>query len=190
MIAIAAVGTFIAACSTAGIASSAPKLNVKIGGQDKTMEISSGGVYYGNVISTAPGKPNIQTSCHDIVLANYQMDTKNMATMKKPMTAPDQMRVWFTLTGEEGTNTDSPFKVGTYDVKADKVNKVRTVVIATQADGKDKEVFFDTMSSVSKISGTVKITSVTADSVSGDIDLGEGDNWVKGSFTAKLPAKK
>lgn len=178
------------ACGGAGIASSAPKLSVKTSGKDATLEVKSGGVYYGNIISTAPGKPSIQTFSHSIYLANYEMDTTNAATMKKPLTAPDQLRVMIGLQGEEGTKEDSPFKVGTYVLKADRFNKVSSATITTFADGKEKTDGFDAMSSLSKAEGEVKITSVTADSVSGEINLTEGEKTVKGSFTAKLPTKK
>jgi len=177
------------ACGGAGLGTSAPKLNVKTGGKDATMEIKTGGAYYGNVISTSPGKPPIQTFSHDIYLANYEMDTTNPATMKKPLTAPEQLRVQIGLQGEEGTKDDSPFKVGTYNLKAERFNKVRTVVITTFVDGKEKSDSFDTMSSMSKAEGEVKITAVTADSVSGEINVTEGDKSIKGTFTAKLPKK-
>ena len=38
----------------------------------------------------------------------------------------------------------------------------------------------------STLSGQVKVTSATADEISGDIDLTAGDNTIKGSFTAKV----
>jgi hypothetical protein len=188
--AIAFLGAFILSCSSVGGESSSAKLNIRVGGKDAVLNVKSGGVYYGNVISTAPGKPNVQTFCHYIVVANYEMDTTNLATMKKPLTSADQMRVMFSLTGEDGTNTDSPFKVGIYDAAGDKINEVRSLSVITQEDGKDKEEDFDTMSGSSKTAGTVKITSVTKDSVSGEIDVTEGDRSVKGTFTARLPQKK
>lgn len=180
---------FLMACGGAGVGSSSPKLNIKVGGKDSTMEVKSGGVYYGNVISTSPGKPPIQTFSHSIYLANYEMDTTNAATMKKALTAPEQVRILIGLQGEEGTKDDSPFKVGTYTLKAERFNKVSTVMISTFADGKEKSDNFDTMSSMSKADGEVKITSVTADSVSGEINVTEGDKTIKGTFTAKLPKK-
>ncbi len=62
-------------------------------------------------------------------------------------------------------------------------------MITTFADGKEKTDNFDTMSSMSKADGEVKITAVTADSVSGEINVTEGDKTIKGTFTAKLPKK-
>ena len=189
MILISIIAIFLSACGGAGVGSSSPKVNIKVGGKDSTMEVKSGGVYYGNVISTSPGKPSIQTFSHSIYLANYEMDTTNAATMKKALTAPEQIRLLIGLQGEEGTKTDSPFKVGTYTLKAERFNKVSVVMITTFADGKEKTDDFDTMSSMSKAEGEVKITAVTADSVSGEINVTEGDKTIKGTFTAKLPKK-
>lgn len=189
MILISIIAVFLTACGGAGLGTSSPKINIKTGGKDSTMEIKSGGVYYGNVISTSPGKPSIQTFSHSIYLANYEMETTSAATMQKPLTAPEQIRLQIGLQGEEGTKTDSPFKVGTYTLKAERFNKVSTIMITTFADGKEKTDNFDTMSSMSKADGEVKITAVTADSVSGEINVTEGDKTIKGTFTAKLPKK-
>jgi hypothetical protein len=180
----------LSACGGAGLGTSAPKLDVKVGGKASTLNIKSAGVGYGNVISTSPGKPSVQTFAHTFYLANYELDTTNVGTMRKTLTAPDQMRVGFELTGEEGTKDDSPLKVGTYGAKADKINSVRWISIVTFADGKETTTDFDTMGLTKKADGDVKITAITTDSVSGEINVTEGDKSVKGTFTAKLPKKK
>lgn len=172
-----------------GVGGGGSKLTVKSGGKEVSADVKSGGVSYGNIISTAPGKPNIQTFSHSIYLANFEMDLTNAATMKKALSSPEQIRVQIGLQGEEGTKDDSPFKVGTYNLKSERFNRISTVVITTFADGKEKSDSFDTMSSMSKAEGEVKITSVTADSVSGEINVTEGDKSVKGTFTAKLPKR-
>jgi hypothetical protein len=169
---------------------SASKLDVKVAGKDSTLNVKTGAVYYGNVISTAPGKPDIQTFAHTIYLANYEMETTSPAWTRKTPAAPDQTRVDIQLTGEEGTKTDSPFKVATYGAKAGKFNSVRGATIHTFADGKQTQTRFDTFASDSKVEGEVKITAVTADTVSGEVNLTDGGNSIKGKFTAKLPKSK
>jgi len=108
------------------------------------------------------------------------------------MTAPEQMRVEIQLTGEDGSGKDSPFKVGTYAAQADKTSGVRVVKIRTFADGKQTDASFNSLMGYSdkKAAGEVKITNVTADTVSGEVDLTEGDKSIKGAFTAKLPVAK
>lgn len=169
---------------------SASKLDVKVAGKDSALNVKTGAVYYGNVISTAPGKPDIQTFAHTIYLANYEMETTSPGWTRKVPSALDHMRVDIQLTGEEGTKTDSPFKVGTYGAKAGKFNSVRSVVIHTFADGKATRTHFNTLFSDSKVEGEVKITSVTADTVSGEVNLTDGGNSIKGNVTAKLPKAK
>ena len=67
---------------------------------------------------------------------------------------------------------------------------MRTITIVTFADGKETKTTFDTMGLTPKAEGDVKLTAVTADSISGEVNLSEGDKSIKGNFTAKLPKTK
>ena len=119
-------------------------------------------------------------------MANYDLDAANFAmTLQKPLTSDDQIRVEFSLVGEEGTNEKSPAKAGTYSAKADKYMKVETVGIVTRKSGTDTRNWLDR----SALTGEVKVTSVSADSISGDIDVTAGNASV-GSFTAKVLKRK
>ena len=119
--------------------------------------------------------------------ANYDLDAANFAmTLQKPLTSDEQIRVEFSLVGEEGTNDKSPVKAGTYSAKADKYMKVETVGLVTRRSGTDTRNWLDR----NALTGEVKVTSVSADSISGDIDLTAGNALVKGSFTAKLLKRK
>jgi hypothetical protein len=182
-------GLLLTACGGAGIGTSAPKLDVKLGGKDSTLNVKSGAVYYSSMAFTAPDKAAVKTSIHTIYIANFEMATTGPAWINNPLTAPDQMRVEFALTGEDGTTKDSPFKVGTYSAQAANVNGVRSAAIRTFADGKQTETRFKSLMSLGGkgASGEVKITSVTAETVSGEVNLSEDDNSIKGTFTAKLP---
>jgi len=124
---------------------------------------------------------------YNVQAADYDLDGSNFAmTLDKPMTSDDQMRVLFSLVGEEGTKEASPLKAGTYSAKADKYMKVETVGIVTRKGGTEVKNWFDR----STLNGQVKITSVSDDSASGDIDVTAGDSTVKGSFTAKILKRK
>lgn len=127
------------------------------------------------------------SSAYNVYVASYDLDAANFAmTMDKPLTGDDQFRVMFTLIGDEGTNDKSPLKAGTYSAKADKHMKVETVGIVSRKGGADNKVWLDR----STLSGEVKVTSATADEISGDIDVTAGDNTIKGSFTAKVLKRK
>jgi hypothetical protein len=64
--------------------------------------------------------------------------------------------------------------------------KVETVGIVTRKGGADIKNWFDR----STLNGEVRITSVSGDSASGEIDVSAGQNAVKGSFTAKILQRK
>ena len=126
-------------------------------------------------------------SAYNVYVANYDLDAGNFAmTLDKPLSSDDQVRVLFNLTGEQGTNDKSPLKAGTYSAKADKYLRVETVGIVSRKGGADSKVWFDR----STVTGEVKITSASAESISGDVDLTAGENVIKGSFTAKVLARK
>jgi hypothetical protein len=124
---------------------------------------------------------------YNVFTANYDLDATNFGmTLDKPMASEDQMRVVFSLVGEEGTKDPAPLKAGTYSAKADKYMKVETVGIVTRKGNVDTKTWFDRNS----LTGQVTLTSVTDDSASGDIDVTAGDSAIKGSFTAKILKRK
>ena len=194
---ILGISLFLAACGGnvgtnagtnvgTGATASTSKLDVKAGGKDSTLNVKSGGASYSGMNYSIPGQAT-KASIHTIHIANYELDRASPA---KALTTPDQMRVDIRIIGEEGTWDTSPFKIGTYSPKADKFNLVSNVTIVTFADGKQIETRFDNSSGNKKVDGEVKITSVTADTVSGEVNLTEGDKSVKGTFTANLFATK
>ena len=124
---------------------------------------------------------------YNIHAANYDLDGGRFgASLNNPMPADDSIRVMFSLVGEEGTKENSPLKAGMYSAKADKYMKVETVGIVTRKNGTEIKNWFDR----GALNGEVKVTSVSGDSASGDIDVTAGDNTVKGSFTAKILHRK
>lgn len=124
---------------------------------------------------------------YNIHAANYDLDAGRFgASLNNPMPADDSIRVMFSLVGEEGTKENSPLKAGTYSAKADKYMKVETVGIVTRKSGTDIKNWFDR----STLNGEVKVTSVSGDSASGEIDVTAGQNTIKGSFTAKVLQRK
>lgn len=181
------IGFLLAACGSGGIGGGSAKMDIKVGGKDTALAIkSSGSDKNVKTFTDTAGKVTTATSVY-ATMANYDMDTTNFASMKKPLTAPEQARVMLQLIGEEGTDQKSEFKPGTYKADpAGKFMKLDSLVVTTFADGKEVVTSFDTMFSASKITGQVVVKSVTADAISGDIDVTDGDKSVKGTFTAKI----
>lgn len=124
---------------------------------------------------------------YNVYAADYDLDAGNFAmTLDKPLASEDQIRIVFSLVGEEGTKDPAAIKTGTYSAKADKYMKVENVGIVTRKGSTDSKNWFDR----SSLNGQVNITSVTDDSFSGDIDVTAGDNTIKGSFTARILKRK
>ncbi len=126
-------------------------------------------------------------SAYNVYVANYDLDAANFAmTLDKPLASEDQVRVMFSLIGDEGTNDKSVLKAGTYAAKADKFMKVESVGIVSRKGGADSKVWLDR----STLTGQVKVTSASADEISGDVDVSSGETSIKGSFTAKVLKRK
>ena len=181
-----AAGLLFLACG-----SGSAKMDIKVGGKDTSLTVKSSGS--DKSVKTFTDKENKVTTATAFyaVMANYDMDTTNAASMKKPLTAPEQARVMLQLIGEEGTDQKAEFKPGTYKADpAGKFMKVDLLSVTTFADGKEVKTDFDMTFSGSKVTGEVRVKSVTADAISGEIDITEGDKSVKGTFTAKIPAPK
>ena len=58
--------------------------------------------------------------------------------------------------------------------------------IVSRTGGADNKVWLDR----GTLTGEVKLTSASADEISGDIDVTSGDTSIKGSFTAKILKRK
>ncbi|MGZ5484233.1 MAG: hypothetical protein ACXWID_19940 [Pyrinomonadaceae bacterium] len=183
-IVIVAVALSLASCSNSG----GNSLHVKSpAAGDKDLAIKSGYAYAVTKSFTDINQKITTAASCNVYAANYDLDAGNFAmTLDKPMTTDDNVRVTFSLVGEEGTNEKSPLKTGTYSAKADKYLKVETVGIVTRKGGADSKYWLDR----SSLTGDVKVTSVSDDSVSGDIDVTAGGASIKGSFTAKFLKRK
>ena len=122
-----------------------------------------------------------------VYAASYDLDAKNFSmTLDKPLTSDDQMRVVFSLVGDEGSNDKSLPKAGTYSAKADKFMKVEDVAIVTRRGGSDNRMWLERAT----LAGDVKVTSASGDQMSCEVDLTSGDTAIKGSFTAKVLNRK
>jgi hypothetical protein len=184
LVAISIAALSLSACSKGG----GNSLHVKhASAGDKDLAVKSSYAYPVTKSFTDINQKITTAVLYNVYAANYDLDAGNFAmTLDKPMASEDQMRVVFSLVGEEGTKDPAPLKVGTYSAKADKYMKVETVGIVTRKGNADTKNWFDR----SSLTGQVTLTSVTDDSISGDIDVTAGDSTIKGSFTAKILKRK
>lgn len=186
-----AVLALIVVVPTVGCCKSGSDSGLKLtydGATDKAMEATSGFIFATTKTFSWPdgsgGFAKAKASSHSIYLGNFELDaSRGMISLSSALKEDGQMRVSFGLVGADGTEAggkDSPpLAKGEYTAEADKFNKVDWVEIAVFEGGKEVKHRFD------KPTGTVKVTSSAADSISGDIDVKDGKNAVKGGFTAK-----
>lgn len=184
IVCVLAATAFAIACSKSGSAG----LHIKSAATgEKDVAVKSSYAFAVTKSFTDVNMKMTTASSYNVYAANYDLDAGNFAmTMDKPLTSDDQVRVVFSLIGEEGTKEASPPKAGTYSAKADKYMKVESVGIVSRKGGADNKNWFDR----GTLSGQVKVTSASAEQIAGDIDLTAGENTIKGSFTAKVLKRK
>ncbi|MDX6445009.1 MAG: hypothetical protein QOH71_2083 [Blastocatellia bacterium] len=154
---------------------------------EKDLPVKSGYAFAVTKTFTDTNNQMTTASAYNVYVANYDLDAGNFAmTLNKPLTADDQVRVQFTLIGEQGTNDKSPLKAGTYSARADKFMKVETVGIVSRKGGADNKVWLDR----STLTGEAKVTSISGDTISGEVDLSSGATSIKGPFAAKVLLRK
>lgn len=181
--------TFVVAVLVAGCSKSGGNdLHVKSPASgDKDLAVKSSYTFGVTKTFTDINQKITTAATYNVYAASYDLDAGNFAmTLQKPLTAEDQVRVEFSLVGEEGTTEKSALKTGTYSAKADKYMKVETVGIVTRKGSAESKNWLDR----STLTGEVKLTSVSDNSISGDIDVTAGESSVKGSFTAKILKRK
>lgn len=184
--AIIASALLLSACSKGGGGGNSLHVKSAAAGE-KDLAVKSGHTYAVTKSFTDINQKITTATLYNVYVANYDLDASNFGmTLDKPMASDDQMRVVFSLVGEEGTKDPAPLKAGTYSAKADKYMKVETVGIVTRKGSADTKSWLDR----SSLTGQVTLTSVTDDSISGDIDVTAGESTIKGSFTAKILKRK
>jgi hypothetical protein len=180
-----ALALFIGGCSK-GAGGSSMQLKSPATG-DKDMPVKSGYAFaVTKTFTDTTGKISTAPS-YRVYAANYDLDGGNFAlTLNKPLTADDQVRVVFSLVGDQGGNDRTAAKSGAYSAKADKFMKVEDVAIISRKAGTDNTGWFDR----GALTGDAKVTSVSGDTISGEVNLSSGAMSVKGPFTAKILVRK
>jgi hypothetical protein len=115
---------------------------------------------------------------------SFPADTKSYQLQDKAKEG--EVKVCFEINGQEGFNEDAQIAAGTYQMadfaggyKPDRVGL--SPKIYTFKDGKANKEFLKSNGT----KGEVEITSASADNISGNINLSDGDNEIKGSFSAE-----
>lgn len=173
-------------------ADSKPAFEVKVDGKVVPMEVKSSWESQ-NSYTAYSQEPPPTTALHQFAIRNYAYDKPNGSIMasNEKLSAAGQVLVFFTLYGENGKSDEkTPVKVATYNGGGTMNTTLGRVLVYMYGEGKDdlRIIAFDSGSTDNK--GAVKITSVTGDTITGEIDAsGKPDGKdvsVKGPFTVKI----
>ena len=189
MIMVLVIASCLIACGGGAGTGAGGGLTLKMNGADVPFEVKSTGVYPSTktFTFTKDGQSTMTKAVnHYIALASFEMETRGPVTMGRTLAADGETRVIFQIVGEEGTDEKAKVKPGTYTTKCEKYNCVDFVNLSRFANGKEEKISVDTQ----KAAGEVRITSVTEDTISGEVDITEGGHSVKGPFTAKITTKR
>lgn len=182
---IAVCALFITGCGKSGGGNSLQVKSTATG--EKDMPVKSSYAFAVTKSFTDVNMKITTAATYNVYAANYDLDGSFFAqTINKPMTADDQLRVTFSLVGDEGGTEKTAAKAGTYSAKADKFMKAESVGIVSRKGGADNTVWLDR----GALTGDVKVSSVSGDTITGEVDLTSGDTTIKGSFTAKILTRK
>lgn len=185
------LGTIFLLPACGGMGTSKPSLAVKIAGKDVPLEVKSSWEMTKDFTDYSdPKKPT--TALYWFAIRNYAYDKPNGTIIfdNEKLKAPGQVLVFISLYGEKAT-TDEKTAVKVADYKGDGKysTSLSTVTVYVFGEGKD-EVSSLSIGPGSDNKGDVKITSVTGDTVTGEIDASGKVNGkevsVKGPFTAKI----
>lgn len=158
-------------------------INFKAGGKEGVLKIKAGVMQaYEQDVSD----PKWDAAIYGFTLANFDMDKSE--GLAKTLTKPDEIRIYFKLYGDPGTNKTAPIKVGTYKADAKEFPKYdpSSMAIFTVEGGEMKRALSQDSPDIDT-RGEVKITSVEGDTVKGEINVTTADKIAaKGNFTAKI----
>lgn len=188
-----ATALFFAGCAATGEkkaddggsapAAEKPEIVFSVDGKENKFEPSGSWAYH-TAKSYSKKDDKFTTASTTIYLANVEIDgSGGFNTANKPLDKEGQYRVSFGFSGEKGTDEKTPIKVGDYVAKSESFepNKLDWVKIYHVAQGKESEVELDDKS----WKGKATISGIDGTNVAGSIDITDGKNTVKGTFSAK-----
>lgn len=182
--AICLVGLFLSGCGAVGSAGS-EQVTVKYPGTDsRVVDLQDGGFYSNTKTWTWKGNRET-TPVYYLCSANHQFITDGYSALGKDVEKAEDVKICFQLNGPKG-DKETPLETGSYKpagvsmANGPHYNSISSVLILTHEDGKPKEHSM----TMFKTKGEIKLTSVTDDSISGEVDLDDGENAVKGTFSA------
>ncbi|NNE68646.1 MAG: hypothetical protein HKN33_18930 [Pyrinomonadaceae bacterium] len=174
----------VTACGSVGSGGPA-SLTLKYPGNDNLkMPVKSGAFYSSTKTWTKPGEKTTSSS-NFVCIGDHEIDTSSGAISIGKKVEEGQTKVCFSIDGPKETKGEDPLAVDTYPLAKPSggsfsYKSVSNVSIYTYQDGKEVRNGIN----LYKGKGQIKITSATADEISGEIEFSDDESSIKGTFTA------
>ena len=124
---------------------------------------------------------------HTFIVANYDLPEKVTKMALQGSAKEDgRMRVEITIIGKKGTTKSTPVEPGEYKARVGNVGSPESSVnggrILVGSDGKEASTY---VGGADMKEGKVTIASVDGDMITGEVDITDGTNSIKGKFSVK-----
>ena len=128
----------------------------------------------------------VESVVHRIYLANYDLQLTDSSKQDyRRIVSDGQNRVEVQIEAEKDAPETAPMKVGNYSFKSEPFDRISSIIFSRFKDGKDLSHIVGGKAAT----GTIKISSVSDDEITGEIDVSDGDKSVKGKFKARRLGK-
>ncbi|MBX7174674.1 MAG: hypothetical protein K1X72_27105 [Pyrinomonadaceae bacterium] len=184
LILILSLTLFFTACGGLGF-------TVKYDGQQipfeaKSSWITSQGANFGGKFEGEKDKHALRW----LALRNFDYEVKSPYDTEGNPTADGQVKLFFSLHEDSGTNPQTPIKVSTFSGGNDGPMSLEFVNVHIFRNGKVESFPVSLSGQGNRKDSEVKITSVSDDTVTGEVNINvkakDKDLIVKGTFTAKI----
>lgn len=125
-----------------------------------------------------------------LVLRNFDYEVKSQYDTEDNPSADGQVKLFFSLHEDSGTNPNTPIKVSTFSGGNDGPMSLEFVNVHIFRNGKVESYPVSLSGQGNRKDSEVKITDVTDETVSGEVNINvkakDKELIVKGTFTAKI----
>lgn len=166
-------------------------IDLKYDGQSIPFETKSSWIttqeaLYGSSVKASTDKHALRW----ITLRNFDYEVKNALDTSGNPTSDGQVKLFFSIHEDPGTNPNTPIKVSNFSGANDGPMSLEFVNVFIFKDGKVETYPVSLGSQTNRKDSEVKILSVTDDSITGEVNVTvkarDKELLIKGPFTAKI----
>ncbi|MFQ3582826.1 MAG: hypothetical protein SNJ49_13080 [Chloracidobacterium sp.] len=174
--------------SSIACGSKAQELVLTVDGKSQPVALKSGYIYP-STIGLSKNTETKKASSYAFHLADYNLNPERGQLSLREAPTSDGYLVVFELIGKENEPAGTPLAPGVYPMATAGAGPFQFSVTRDYGLGfHSYQQSKKTLTSLDsgKMTGSVKISAVAGEDVSGEIDVTDGKKSIKGSFTAKM----